>query len=103
MGDCHGGGGLVASLHSAVFAESDIESLVNRGLIGIVVIWQQGLLELAFIFKGSLKDGEEKECECQHSVRGTSVILVSQRFFQIVFSITILPIYLVIFFSVFVI
>lgn len=71
MGDRHGGGGLVASLHSAVFAESDIESLVNGGLVGIVVIWQQGLFELAFIFKGSLKGGQEKGCECQHSVRCT--------------------------------
>lgn len=48
MGDRHGGGGLVASLPSAVFAESEIESLVNGGLVGIVVIWQQGLVELAF-------------------------------------------------------
>ncbi len=63
MGDRHGRGGLVASLPSAVFAESDIESLVNGGLVGIVVIWQQGLVELAFVFKCSLKDGEEKECE----------------------------------------
>lgn len=69
MGDRHSGGGLVASLHSAVFGESDIESLVNGGLIGIVVIWQQGLLELAFVFKGSLKEGEQNECEYQHSVR----------------------------------
>lgn len=81
MGDRHGGGGLVASLQSAVFAESDIESLVNGGLVGIVVIWQQGLLELAFVFKGSLKEGEEKRCKCQHSVRCTSVILASLRYY----------------------
>lgn len=56
--DRHGGAGLVASLHSAVFAERDIESLVNGRLVGIIVIWQQGLLELALGYKGGLKRKE---------------------------------------------
>lgn len=60
VSDCHGGAGLVASLHSAVFAESDIESLVNGRLVGIIVIWQQGFLELALVFKGGLKRKETK-------------------------------------------
>lgn len=55
VSDRHGGAGLVAPLHSAVFAESDIVSLVNGRLVGIIVIWQQGLLELALVFKGGLK------------------------------------------------
>lgn len=59
MSDRHGGAGLVASLHSAVFAESDIESLVNERLVGVIVIWQQGLLELALVFKGGLEKKRE--------------------------------------------
>lgn len=58
VSDRHGGAGLVASLHSAVFAEGDIESLVNGRLVGIIVIRQQGLLELALVFKGGLKRKE---------------------------------------------
>lgn len=65
MSDRHGGAGLVASLHSAVFAESDIESLVNGRLVGIIVIWQQGLLELALVFKGGLKR-KETELDQKH-------------------------------------
>lgn len=58
VSDCHGGAGLVASLHSAVFAESDIESLVNGRLVGVIVIWQQSLLERALVFKGGLQKKE---------------------------------------------
>lgn len=60
VSDRHGGAGLVASLHSAMFAESDIESFVNGRLVGIIVIWQQALLELALVFKGGLKRKERK-------------------------------------------
>lgn len=65
MSDRHGRAGLVASLHSAVFAESDIESLVNERLVGIVVIWQQALLELALVFEGGLKR-KETESDQKH-------------------------------------
>lgn len=58
VSDGHGGAGLVASLHSAVFAESNIESLVNGRLVGIIVIRQQSLLELALGFKVGLKRKE---------------------------------------------
>lgn len=49
VSDSHRSGDSVSSLHSAMFAESDVESLVNEGLVYIVVIWQQGLIELALI------------------------------------------------------
>lgn len=53
MGDSHGGGGFVASLHSAVLTEGDVKALVNGRLVGIVVVWQQDLVELALIPKDS--------------------------------------------------
>lgn len=55
MCDSHGGGGLVASLYAAMLAEGDVEPLVNKRLIGVVVVGQQSLLELALIPKDSLK------------------------------------------------
>lgn len=55
MCDGHGGGGLVASLYAAMLAEGDIEALVNKRLIGVVVVGQQSLLELALIHEDSLK------------------------------------------------
>lgn len=59
MSDSHRSGDSVSSLHPAMFAESDVESFVNRGLVYIVVIWQQGLLELALIVKDDLKKENE--------------------------------------------
>ena len=56
MCDSHGGGGLVASLYAAMLAEGDIEALVNKRLIGVVVVGQQSLLELALIHEDSLKN-----------------------------------------------
>lgn len=58
MCDGHGGGGLVASLYAAMLAEGDIEALVNKRLIGVVVVGQQSLLELALFPKDSLKKSE---------------------------------------------
>lgn len=80
MSDGHGGAGLVASLHSAVFAESNIESLVNGRLVGIIVIRQQGLLELALGFEVGLK---RKEMESDQSgqvleTRLNNVFLITQ-------------------------
>lgn len=54
MCDSHGGGGPVASLHAAVLAEGDIEALVNKRLVGVVVVGQQRLLELALVREDSL-------------------------------------------------
>lgn len=53
--DSHGGGGPVALLHAAVLAEGHVEALVNKRLVGIVVVGQQGLPELALIHKGPLQ------------------------------------------------
>lgn len=55
MGDGHGGGGFVASLHSTMLTEGNVKTLVNGGLIGIVVVWQQDLVELALIPKDGLR------------------------------------------------
>lgn len=54
MCDGHGGGGLVASLNAAMLAEGNVEALVNKRLIGVVVVGQQSLLELAFIHEDFL-------------------------------------------------
>lgn len=61
MCDGHGGGGLVASLYAAMLAEGDIEALVNKRLIGVVVVGQQSLLELALIHEDSLKMPKRKK------------------------------------------
>ena len=51
----HGGGSLIASLQPAIFAEGDVGALVNKRLVGVVVVWQQGLLELTLVPKDRLK------------------------------------------------
>lgn len=53
--DSHGGGGPVALLHAAVLAQGDIEALVNKRLVGIVVVRQQSLPELALVHEGPLQ------------------------------------------------
>lgn len=63
MSNRHRGAGLVASFHSAMFAESNVVSLVNGRLIGIIVIWQQGLLKLALRFKGTLEKRDKIRSE----------------------------------------
>lgn len=76
MCDSHGGGGLVASLYTAMLAEGDIEALVNKRLIGVVVVRQQSLLELALIHKDSLKmpQKEEREKECGGMGRSVNLL-----------------------------
>lgn len=63
MCDSHGGSGLVASLGAAMLAEGDVEALVNKRLIGIVVVGQQGLLELALVPKDSLKMSKQGQSQ----------------------------------------
>lgn len=53
--DSHGGGGPVALLHAAVLAEGDVEALVNKRLVGVVVVGQQSLPELALVHEGPLQ------------------------------------------------
>lgn len=55
MCDSHGGGGPVALLHAAVLAEGDVEALVNKRLVGVVVVGQQSLPELALVHEGPLQ------------------------------------------------
>ncbi len=77
MCDSHGGGGLVASLYAAMLAEGDIEALVNKRLIGVVVVGQQSLLELALIHEDSLKMPKEKESERERARERGSVNLMA--------------------------
>lgn len=60
MRDSHGGGGPVASLYATVLAEGHIEALVNKRLVGIVVVGQQSLSELAFVREDSLKQKSQR-------------------------------------------
>lgn len=61
MCDGHGGGGLVAPLYAAVLAEGDVEALVNKRLVGVVVVGQQSLLELALVPKDSLEMPQKRK------------------------------------------
>lgn len=61
MCNSHGGGGLVASLHTSMLAEGDVGAPVNRRLVGIVVVWQQGLLELALVPEDCLKTAKQRD------------------------------------------
>lgn len=65
MRDSHGGGGFVASLYAAVLAEGDVEALVNKRLVGIVVVGQQSLLELALVPKDSLSERKHRLASLQ--------------------------------------
>lgn len=55
MCDSHSRCGLVASLQTAMFAQGDVEALINGRLIGIVVVGKQCLFELALVPEVSLK------------------------------------------------
>lgn len=51
----HSSGGLVAPLHTAMLAERYIRASVDQRLIGIVVVWEQALLELALVVEDCLE------------------------------------------------
>lgn len=51
----HGSGGLVAPLHAAVLAERYVGASVNQRLVGVVVVWEQALLELALVMEDCLE------------------------------------------------
>lgn len=51
----HGRGGLVAPLDAAMLAECYVGPSVNQGLVGVVVVRQQALLELALVMEDSLE------------------------------------------------
>lgn len=63
MCDGHGGARLVASPYAAMLAEGDVEAPVNKRLVGVVVVGQQSLLELALIPEDPLGEGETKKGE----------------------------------------
>lgn len=51
----HGSGGLVALLDTAMLAECYVGPSVDQGLVGVVVIGQQALLELALVMEDCLE------------------------------------------------
>lgn len=51
----HGSCGLVAPLHAAMLAECDVGSSVNQRLVGVVIVREQALLELAFVVEDCLE------------------------------------------------
>lgn len=51
----HGSGGLVAPLDAAMLAECDVGASVNQRLVGVVVVGQQALLELALVMEDCLE------------------------------------------------
>lgn len=51
----HGSGGLVAPLHAAMLAERYVGASVNQRLVGVVVVWEQALLELALVVEDCLE------------------------------------------------
>lgn len=51
----HGSGGLVAPLDAAMLAECYVGASVNQGLVGVVVVRQQALLELALVMEDRLE------------------------------------------------
>lgn len=55
MGYSHGSGGLVAPLHAAMLAERYVGASVHQRLIGVVVVGEQALLELALVMEDCLE------------------------------------------------
>lgn len=51
----HGSGGLVAPLHAAMLAECYVGASVNQRLVGVVVVWEHALLELALVMEDCLE------------------------------------------------
>lgn len=59
----HGSGGLVAPLHAAMLAECYVGASVNQRLVGVVVVWEQALLELALVMEDCL-DRTKRQTAC---------------------------------------
>lgn len=58
----HGSGSLVAPLNTAMLGECYVEASVNLRLVGIVVVREQALLELALIVEDCL---EKTDGQCE--------------------------------------
>lgn len=95
VGDCHGGGGPVAPLDAAMFAERYEAAAVRRRLVGVVVVGQKTLPELTLIMEDGLQ-GQEGEAEIRpHSrhVQDQNVFLQHGNHFSSVIDIIIDPPY----------
>lgn len=53
--DSHGSGGPVAPLDAAVLAERDVGAPVHQRFVGVVVVGQQALPELALVVEDCLQ------------------------------------------------
>lgn len=53
--DSHGRGHLAAPLHPSIFAQRDVGTSVHVRLIGVVVVGQEGLSELALFLEAGLR------------------------------------------------
>lgn len=51
----HGSGGLVAPLHAAMLAECYVGAPVNQRLVGVVVVREHALFELALVLENCLE------------------------------------------------
>lgn len=60
MRDSHGSGGLVAPLHAAMLAQRDVGAPVDQRLVGVVVVGEQALLELALVVEDCLQGGHRE-------------------------------------------
>lgn len=59
----HSSGGLVAPLHTAMLAECYVGASVYQRLVGVVVVWEQALLELALVMEDCLRRTKtDKQC-----------------------------------------
>lgn len=57
----HGSSGLVAPLHAAMLAECYVGSSVNQRLVGVVIVREQALLELALVMEDSLRGTKKQD------------------------------------------
>lgn len=55
MRHSHGGGGPVAPLRAAALVECDVGASVHQRLVGVVVVGEQALLELALVMEDCLQ------------------------------------------------
>lgn len=56
MRHSHGSCGFVALLHAAMLAQCYVGSSVDQGLVGVVVVGEQALLELALVMEDCLEE-----------------------------------------------
>ena len=72
----HGSGGLVAPLHAAMLAECYVGASVNQRLVGVVVVWEHALLELALVMEDCLeRTKRERVCILMNGSRNRLTVV----------------------------